>query len=53
MVSRPLSTHRYDLESEGDEVAPSEGEGDDPHVGVDVGLAAVVQEEGVHRGTHQ
>lgn len=53
IASWPLSTHRYDLESEGDEVAPSECEGHDPDVGVDVGLAAVVQEERVHCGTHQ
>lgn len=46
-------THRYDLEREGDEIAPSEGKRYNSHVGVDVGLAAVVQKERVHSRTRQ
>ena len=46
-------THRNDLEHERDDVPPSEGKGDDSDVRVDVGLAAVVQEERVDCGTNQ
>jgi len=44
--------YRNDLQREGDEVAPRECKSDDSDIGVDVGLAAVIEEKGVDCGTH-
>lgn len=41
--------HRNKLKREGDQIPPREGKGHHPDVGVDVGLASVIQEERVDR----